>query len=186
MKDGEVRPTPTKPPTVDEPCDEAKGWYGWTGSKQCYKFDYYSSAEDGDASFDFALADATCRQMAVDGKSHLVSIHNQNDENNLVNLLLEKSKDTVFWIGLSEPEGQKGYSWTDGSALNYLNWGIGEPNNHNGMENCVELKIRDGQSWWNDNFCWASNHFVCAVDRGVEGKVQNLSESTYILHDNYT
>ena len=181
MKDGEVRPTPTKPPTVDEPCDESKGWFGWSGSKKCYKFDYYSSAEDGDASFDFSLADATCRQMADGGKSHLVSIHNQNDENNLVKLLLEKSKDTVFWIGLSEPEGQKGYGWTDGSALNYLNWGIGEPNNHNGMENCVELKIRDGQSWWNDNFCWASNHFVCAVDRGVEGKVQNIVESTYIL-----
>lgn len=62
----------------------------------------------------------------------------------------------------------QGYGWTDGSAVNFLNWGTDEPNDHNGMEKCVELKKRDEENWWNDNFCWATNHFVCQVKRGVD------------------
>ena len=42
MKEGEVRPVPTKPPTVDQACYESKGWYGWAGSKNCYKLAHLS------------------------------------------------------------------------------------------------------------------------------------------------
>ena len=35
-----------------------------------------------------------------------------------------------MWIGLSKRES--GFGWTDGSALAYINWAAGEPNNWEG------------------------------------------------------
>uniref|UniRef100_A0A3Q0SUG2 C-type lectin domain-containing protein n=1 Tax=Amphilophus citrinellus TaxID=61819 RepID=A0A3Q0SUG2_AMPCI len=31
------------------------------------------------------------------------------------------------------------YSWTDGTPLSHTNWGSGEPNDHEGREDCVEM-----------------------------------------------
>ena len=37
------------------------------------------------------------------------------------------------------------HRWTDGSPTDFINWGPGEPNDHNGEENCVVLRVRDGE-----------------------------------------
>ena len=102
MKEGEVRPVPTKPPSVDVPCDEAKGWYGWPGSKNCYKFDHLTpKGEDATHSFDSALSQ--CMQYSA--KSSLASIHSQSENDHLIKLLDERSDHSVWWIGLHEAEG---------------------------------------------------------------------------------
>lgn len=36
--------------------------------------------------------------------------------------------------------------WSDGSIVDYRNWGQGEPNNEGGMELCVGMELRDGPS----------------------------------------
>ena len=165
MKEGEVRPVPTKPPTVDHACYESKGWYGWAGSKNCYKLAHLSP-NGNEAKHSFDSADRQCQEYSP--KSQLVSIHSQKDNNKLVELIRQKAESTVWWIGLHEAEAGQGYGWTDGSAVNFLNWDANEPNDHNGMEKCVELKLTDDTDMWNDNFCWSTNHFVCQVPRGVE------------------
>ena len=51
-----------------------------------------------------------------------------------------------MWIGLSKRES--GFGWTDGSALAYINWAAGEPNNWEGNnEDCVEMF---SNGYWND------------------------------------
>ena len=51
-----------------------------------------------------------------------------------------------MWIGLSKRES--GFGWTDGSALAYINWAAGEPNNWEGSnEDCVEMF---SNGYWND------------------------------------
>ena len=51
-----------------------------------------------------------------------------------------------MWIGLSKRES--GFGWTDGSALAYINWAAGEPNNWEGsQEDCVEMF---SNGYWND------------------------------------
>ena len=165
MKEGEVRPVPPKPDTPTADCFESLGWYGWPGSKSCYKMD--QTFENGnEAKHSFDSADKQCAAYSKQGKSHLVSIHSQGDNDRLVNLLREKAESTVWWIGLHEAEGVQGYGWTDGSAVNFLNWDVNEPNDHNGMEKCAELKLSDDENMWNDNFCWSTNHYVCQVPRG--------------------
>ena len=49
--------------------------------------------------------------------------------------------------------------WVDGSNVAFTNWAPGEPNDQNGVENCVEFYTRDGQ--WNDMPCTYSRAYVC-------------------------
>uniref|UniRef100_A0A673KXC8 C-type lectin domain-containing protein n=1 Tax=Sinocyclocheilus rhinocerous TaxID=307959 RepID=A0A673KXC8_9TELE len=106
----------------------------------------------------------------------LVSIHSPEEEIFLSSYSKGKSK----WIGLSvnPVEGGSSARWcfTDHeNRLYHTNWGHGEPNNHNGRENCVEMvTTENGTSWWNDlncdqiakqhaenNLCmWGQNKFI--------------------------
>ena len=61
------------------------------------------------------------------------------------------------WIGLTDNEVEGGFRWTDGSAVDYVHWSDGEPNNWGPSgEACSTLnfdasKSEDGQ--WNDAGC---------------------------------
>uniref|UniRef100_A0AAQ6ANF3 C-type lectin domain-containing protein n=1 Tax=Amphiprion ocellaris TaxID=80972 RepID=A0AAQ6ANF3_AMPOC len=56
-----------------------------------------------------------------------------------------------LWMG-GHDSVTEGYSWSDGTPLSHTNWGYGEPNNHEGREECVEMvsSTNGTQSWWND------------------------------------
>uniref|UniRef100_A0A672M0L6 C-type lectin domain-containing protein n=1 Tax=Sinocyclocheilus grahami TaxID=75366 RepID=A0A672M0L6_SINGR len=80
----------------------------------------------------------------------LVSIHSPEEEI----FLSSYSKGKTKWIGLSVNPVEGGYHWSDGTPVSHTNWGHGEPNNHNGRENCVEMvTTENGTSWWNDLNC---------------------------------
>lgn len=59
-----------------------------------------------------------------------------------------------------------GYQWSDGSPVGFTNWGSGEPNNHQGRENCVEMGIRSNYSYWNDLNCDAVKDWICEIRKG--------------------
>uniref|UniRef100_A0A673Y3Z5 C-type lectin domain-containing protein n=1 Tax=Salmo trutta TaxID=8032 RepID=A0A673Y3Z5_SALTR len=65
----------------------------------------------------------------------LVSIHNMEEENFLSTHTKGKSK----WIGLQHNPIDGGYHWSDATPVSHTNWGHGEPNNHEGREDCVEM-----------------------------------------------
>lgn len=61
-----------------------------------------------------------------------------------------------------------GYSWSDGTPLSHTNWGPGEPNNHDGREDCVEM-VTNGNgshSSWNDLNCDAHQDWICMIAKG--------------------
>uniref|UniRef100_A0A3Q3FSL0 C-type lectin domain-containing protein n=1 Tax=Labrus bergylta TaxID=56723 RepID=A0A3Q3FSL0_9LABR len=91
----------------------------------------------------------------------LVSIHSQAEEE----FLSIYSKGTSKWIGLKHNPTEGGYSWSDGTALSHTNWGPGEPNNHEGREECVEMvSTTNGTfSWWNDLNCDAHQDWICTL-----------------------
>jgi len=45
---------------------------------------------------------------------------------------------TQSWIGLDDLVETNKWKWNDGTALSFLNWNRGEPNNSGGKEHCVE------------------------------------------------
>ncbi|KAM7392700.1 hypothetical protein PAMA_007697 [Pampus argenteus] len=61
------------------------------------------------------------------------------------------------------------YSWSDGTPLTHTNWGHGEPNNHDGREECVEMvsSTNGTHYYWNDINCDAHQDWICMITKGV-------------------
>ena len=68
----------------------------------------------------------------------------------------------VFWIGIHDPtEGTFVYA-SNGSPVEYTNWGEGQPNN-SGDEDCVEIGYISNDSW-NDDKCDTPLGLICERD----------------------
>ncbi|XP_053687357.1 C-type lectin 37Da-like [Sabethes cyaneus] len=72
----------------------------------------------------------------------------------------------VFWIGGTDLAEEGVFSWTaTGKLVTYENWSLGEPNNTNGTEDCMQLVYipKFKQYWsWNDNNCKTHRYyFIC-------------------------
>ncbi|CAC5385747.1 MRC [Mytilus coruscus] len=92
-----------------------------------------------------------CRSIGTD----LVSVHNERESSFLNNNFTL----TFMWIGLSNFQNNGKYVWSDGTILNYTDWGPSEPNNVNNNENCAQTYYR----MWNDNNCFMSFRFICKM-----------------------
>lgn len=70
----------------------------------------------------------------------------------------------TFWIGLSDENDEGQWFWLDGSPVVYVNWAPGEPNNHQSMEDCVEMSFTG--AGWNDASCFkATTSYICERPR---------------------
>ena len=65
-----------------------------------------------------------------------------------------------YWIGLYQNTHDSGFTWKDGTALDYENWNDYEPNNSGGMEGCVTVDKWSGGRW-NDDHCAKLKGWVC-------------------------
>ncbi|XP_023932410.1 macrophage mannose receptor 1-like [Lingula anatina] len=170
--------TTTTPVPVTCPAD----WVERNG--YCYKAVYNRNAKDLKT---WLEARADCRSYGGD----LLSIHSQDEET------FVKSSRTFpgprdmrhhrfhffhpisfryfymygnFWIGLNNRDTSTGHVWSDGTGVDYTNWATGEPNNHNGQENCVELIVGRTEKWKDSNCNLARNYF-CKMRKGTRPPV---------------
>jgi len=67
---------------------------------------------------------------------------------------------TYKWIGLNDKTTEGTWAWSHG-ASDYRNWKNGEPNDHDGNEDCIELK---GAGKWNDAKCTNKHGAICESD----------------------
>ena len=69
------------------------------------------------------------------------------------------------FIGLTDLTLEGEWSWNDGSVTNYLNFDKtnNEPNNWQGMEDCVTIKSSGN---WSDRACSLKKSFVCKQSNG--------------------
>jgi hypothetical protein len=63
-----------------------------------------------------------------------------------------------WWIGLTDRQEEGVFAWEDGSPVDYTNWAPGEPNDSNGLEDCVQ-RAWDGH--WMDVDCNSWLATVC-------------------------
>ncbi|XP_015253776.1 PREDICTED: macrophage mannose receptor 1-like [Cyprinodon variegatus] len=106
-----------------------------------------------------------CRAIGGD----LISFHSAAEQQ------LERQRYSRYnnlWIGLSAPDQDTGYVWSDGSPVNFQHWQSGEPNNKNKVESCVEFYQRrwDQSGSWNDNQCEGYKGWICQIPTGVTPK----------------
>ncbi|XP_056441865.1 macrophage mannose receptor 1-like isoform X2 [Gadus chalcogrammus] len=78
------------------------------------------------------------------------------------------------WIGLSDREKEGEWKWVDGSGLTFRNWGAGEPNGVDGVEECAELRWRTPPNLWNDALCSTTNFWICEKVAGMEPQEGDL------------
>ena len=71
------------------------------------------------------------------------------------------------WVGgqrLDPLDKDSHFVWkTDNSftRLIYTNWHPEEPNNHGGLESCINMWPYEGNNTWNDQRCMSKSCFVC-------------------------
>ncbi|EPB79801.1 lectin C-type domain protein [Ancylostoma ceylanicum] len=115
----------------------------------------------------FAAAERQCKFY----DAHLVSIHSMK-ENDFVHELIGPKLDRLIysWIGLYRDDVGADWKWTDGSEVDFINWGFHQPDNYNnrpgfGPENCAHMYVVPRLVWdtyWNDVECdKGGNLFVC-------------------------
>ncbi|XP_054627569.1 snaclec coagulation factor IX-binding protein subunit A-like [Dunckerocampus dactyliophorus] len=109
---------------------------GWTQlNDHCYIFHEERKT--------FADAEHTCKFLG----GNLVSIHSDL-ENEVVLELLREADEEHAWIGLHNAIKKEDYIWTDGSDVDFLNFGVG-------MSNDAGDGLWDGDNFLNEN------PFVC-------------------------
>eukprot|EP00210_Caulerpa_lentillifera_P005936 g5674.t1 len=100
----------------------------------------------------------------------------ESDRGRLV--VIESEDELAFVAGMSSPDGSwisarrstsnhRVFEWTDQAVSNSLlqtssaSWGVGEPNNFNGVENCVHIDRRGISGNLNDESCATELTFIC-------------------------
>ncbi|KAK5879066.1 hypothetical protein CesoFtcFv8_024411 [Champsocephalus esox] len=148
---------PTKAPTFPPSQGCATSWTALPHFRNCFKL-FHNVDWSMKKSWGAALEDCVSRG------ANLVSIHTQEEEE----FLALYSKGTSKWIGLKHNPAEGGYSWSDGTPLSHTNWGHGEPNNHEGREECVEMVSSTNGTFseWNDLNCDAHQDWICMIAKG--------------------
>ncbi len=63
------------------------------------------------------------------------------------------------WLLGTDASSEGSWNW-DGQAMTYTNWRSGEPNNGNGVENCLMLMSNQGGTW-DDRNCNEQLGYIC-------------------------
>ncbi|XP_077863077.1 CD209 antigen-like protein A [Saccoglossus kowalevskii] len=126
-------------------CDN--GWYYRDGS--CYFF--------GNSAETFEDSRISCHALG----SLLVVINGADEQAYLEGFLGQTDH---FYIGLERVGETTSWLWDDSSELWYSNWGLGEPSNDGGDEDCGHL---NPGGKWNDISCTTQLNYVCEKSAGT-------------------
>ncbi|XP_056255663.1 lactose-binding lectin l-2-like, partial [Seriola aureovittata] len=143
---------------AESPSDEHEGklqrgncpmfWFSFNG--RCYKY----------VATHMSWADAELN--CVSEKANLVSIHSLN-EHNFVRSLIKNfdHAEELTWIGLSDAHKEGKWMWSDGCAVKFTLWSVGQPDNSGGSQQCVVNNDLSDHKW-NDGRCSLTIPSVCA------------------------
>ncbi|XP_051758985.1 lectin-like [Ctenopharyngodon idella] len=145
----------TKHCDMPEACD-VDGFSDWFKvGRYCVKY-FNTPANFTDAEF-------SCMKNVSGG--HLVSVHNEKDNGQLLCTMTELSRNKPrVWLGGYQLFKTGKFRWLDGSSWIYQRWAAGEPNHIYTNEECVEMNWKvDGM--WNDESCSVKKNYFCAFKR---------------------
>jgi len=126
------------PPVANSCCSSCSGTISgfiYMGSYNGHH--YYCSTSNAT----WAAANNAC----IANGGYLASIESAGENAFLAGILTYQSA----WIGANDLGNEGNFSWTSGSPFGYSNWYVGQPNNYNFNQHCVEM-LSDGT--WNDQY----------------------------------
>uniref|UniRef100_G1N6I5 Macrophage mannose receptor 1 n=1 Tax=Meleagris gallopavo TaxID=9103 RepID=G1N6I5_MELGA len=157
-------PPPTTPPLPSCP-DE---WQSIPQSSFCFKVGR-EKMQTWFGARDF------CRAIGGD----LACVHSEEEQK-----LISNYRHLSYWMGLNALDSDGGFTWCDGSPVNFQKWANGEPNNYDGNEKCgVFYGYNDMK--WNDIFCEHMQDYVCQIKKGASLKPEPTStfDHEYIVSE---
>jgi Lectin C-type domain len=145
--DGEIALEPIveeAPPseTGTEPACAAVGEFLNVEEATCYRRSDQSAA----------WVDALSSCQAWGGR--LVTIDSRAEDD-----FLGAQMQATFWIGASDRVQEGLVVWSGGAPLAFSNWGVGQPDDFQGREDCIVKTLPAGS--WNDLPCRVQNAYVC-------------------------
>ncbi|XP_070535374.1 macrophage mannose receptor 1-like isoform X2 [Ptychodera flava] len=148
---GEELITPSPPPTPDYCYENNTVWLKY-GDNMCYFFSTSAVIEP--------KTWTESRKYCHSKGAELLSVHDAN-ETAWIASRLQLEEIRPWWIGLRQYGFGGDYEWSDGTALDYVNWLDGEPNNFDGMEECAQISESSDTAQWNDQLCAGEFSFIC-------------------------
>ncbi|NXA13712.1 MRC1 protein, partial [Sapayoa aenigma] len=139
---------PTEPPQLPGKCPESRGHKSWIPFHgHCYYFEASRKRS-------WSQAHQECARLGAD----LVSVEDYTEGNFLSSTIkILHGKSPNFWTGLKKNDrGQ--WVWTDKSAMDFVNWQMGEPSNKR-HKDCGEICALSG--YWNTNVCSFKKGYIC-------------------------
>eukprot|EP00058_Branchiostoma_floridae_P012572 XP_002598060.1 hypothetical protein BRAFLDRAFT_85725 [Branchiostoma floridae] len=110
------------------------------------------------------------RQVCAADRGFLAMPKDEDADNFLRDLKDTVDPSSPFWFGLSDPSGEGGWMWEDGTPYNTVadwpkgGWQPGEPNNEGEGEVCAN-HFRSG---WNDAPCSTPHNFICQLNDAID------------------
>ncbi|XP_047141698.1 uncharacterized protein LOC100211524 isoform X3 [Hydra vulgaris] len=123
----------------------AKGWTSYR--RHCY---YIRSLKEF-VGYGWSESFSSCQSKG----GNLLSIENQEENRFIQNSLIKDNSD--YWIGLYRLWNYRRFVWSDNTYTQFFNWIENQPDNVDGIENCVEMN----SNGWNDKECNVLNGFIC-------------------------
>ncbi len=140
----DAAPRPDATPVFDGPCGEGDAFFE-TDDGICFEYFFATSS--------WAGAQVKCQLLGGD----LARIDDAATNGILASLV--PSAFPEAWL-LATDTGSEG-TWTwDGEPMSYTNWRAGEPNNGNGVENCMLIESNNGGAW-DDRNCNDLKSYIC-------------------------
>ncbi|XP_064020388.1 secretory phospholipase A2 receptor [Pogoniulus pusillus] len=149
---------PEKKPTAHKGlCPEkAVPWIKFRSS--CYSFSTVLQGTNLDTAY------KVCRSQG----SNLLTIEDEEENAFILEQLHSVGYSVgVIWLNTLLLTDNETISWSDGSPLNYSNWGIREPEfDHLKGNSCISLRTTDGV--WQLSPCTERKGFVCKMDADID------------------
>ncbi|CAM1313044.1 CLEC17A (predicted) [Pycnogonum litorale] len=134
-------------------CEDGEDhWYHFNG------FCYYISLHSSSGMKNWYEAQRFCQDQQGD----LASIHSDDETDQLLKMAKLSPggfKSVTIWNGLNSLDYYARFTWSDGTALNYINWHKNEPDNLYNQEKCGAFSSSNG--FWADIHCQAKRYFSC-------------------------
>ncbi|XP_018529648.1 ladderlectin isoform X2 [Lates calcarifer] len=110
--------------------------------------------------------------------ANLASIHNPGEYRFLQDMIRTSTgRFAQTWIGANDAIKDQAWFWSDGSNFLFHSWGVGEPNNADGHERCIEMN-RSKDHLWNDlPFCVYKVLFTLQLCRPCRHSAERLHSS---------
>ncbi|XP_061416055.1 macrophage mannose receptor 1-like [Lethenteron reissneri] len=150
-------PAPPQPTPPGGSCRTDLGWVGSTSLHHCYQINGGRPSQR----MNWHEARHDCQLKGAE----LASFHSADEEAYVAGL----SAGRYLWIGLHALGLTGEMEWSDETPVDHINWGPGEPNNAQSVEDCVEVSVSWGRSsYWNDLNCDAVRDWVCRIPRFIQ------------------